>query len=148
MKLDELHVGQHRSGARGHRNAVAGRFNGIGRVTIEPADAAGGKDDGAARGVPSVRRRRCRARTRRHSVAVDDEIVGRDVFDDLDRRACAHRVDERVENLVAGRIAAGFDDAPALVRGLAAERELARRRRDRTPRRARAVLRCVPVRRA
>ena len=37
----------------------------------------------------------------------------------------AHGLDERVENLVAGRVAAGFDDAAPLVRRLASEREFA-----------------------
>ena len=36
-----------------------------------------------------------------------------------------HRFDQRFENLVTGRVAAGFNDAAPLVRGLAAERELA-----------------------
>ena len=46
MKLHELHVGEQGAGARRHRDAVAGRFDGIGRVAIEPADAAGRKHDG------------------------------------------------------------------------------------------------------
>ncbi len=83
-----------------------------------------------------------------HAIAVQHEIVGRNVFDDFDRRVRVHRFDQRLENLVAGRVAAGFDDAPALVRGLASECEFARHRCDRTRRRARAVLRCEPARRA
>ncbi len=114
-----------RAGAGRHRDAVAGRLHGIGRVAIEPADAAGrehdrvgGKRDArvAGRGPPV------------HAVgalAVDDQIGRRDVFDDLDRRVRGDRVDERAQNRVSGRVAAGFDDAAALVRGFASQRQLA-----------------------
>ena len=45
MKLDELHVGDDRAGAPGHRHAVAGRDRGVGRVEINLAAAAGGEDE-------------------------------------------------------------------------------------------------------
>ena len=73
MELHELHIGEHRAGARRHRDAVAGRLHGIGRVAVEPAHAAGGEHDGARRGTRSrvarrvvhARRRRRRARSSR-----------------------------------------------------------------------------------
>ena len=66
-----------------------------------------------------------RATTPPDAASVDDQILGRNVLDDLDRGASAYRFDQRLENLVAGRVAAGFDDAAALMRGLASQRELA-----------------------
>ena len=84
MKLHELHVRERRAGASRHRDAVARRFDGIRRVTIEPADTTGRQDDGA--------RAKMRALHRSHYVCVDArhatvlaaiKIVGHDVFHDL-----------------------------------------------------------------
>ncbi len=55
MKLNELHIGEQCAGARRHRNAVAGRFDWIRRIAIEPPDAAGCKDDGSRRGTRNAR---------------------------------------------------------------------------------------------
>ncbi len=126
MKLHELHIGQQGACARGHCDAVAGCLHRIGREAIEAPDAAAGEHDctRAERDCPvaCVVARVDAA----DAIAVDDEIGGRNLFDDLDRRVDAYRIDQRLENLVTGRVAAGLDDAAALVRGFAPERQLAR----------------------
>ena len=82
-----------------------------------------------------------------HAPVFDDEIERGDVFHDLDGGMIAYCLDERFENLVSGRIAARFDDAAALMRGLAAQRKVAAPPCDRTPRRVPAALRPAPAHR-
>ena len=127
MKLYELHVGEQRAGARRHRDAVARRLNRIRRVAVEPADSARRQERrAAATKRDAVRRPRCRARKRRRRgrrSTIRSSAV--DVLDDAIDGCVRTASNQRLENLVAGRVAARFDDAPALVRGFASEREFA-----------------------
>ena len=94
VELDELHVGQHRPGARGHCDTVSGRFNRIGRISIEPAHSARGEHDRGGREVYEITRRVLSGADTGDAILVDEEILRRHVLDDLDRRMIAHGLDQ------------------------------------------------------
>ncbi len=125
VELNELHVGEHRAGPRGHRDTVAGRFYGVGRKSIEAAHSAGGEHDGGCRERDELAGRILARAHAVDAISVDQEILRGRVLDDLDRGILSHRFDQRLEDLVPGRVSARFDDAPALMRRLTPQCEFA-----------------------
>ena len=138
VELHELDVAQHRPGAQGRGDPVAGRLRGVGGRAVHLADAAGRQHDRAAQGgadavalplADHVQRHAARApgpavrsgRTREH---VEDERV----LDDLDARVVAHGLDlrdERAGDLRPRRVAARVRDAVGVVPALARQRDAA-----------------------
>ena len=66
-----------------------------------------------------------RAVNAEHAALVDDEIESGDVLGNRDRGLRFDGLDERAQDCVTGRIAAGFDDAAPLMRRFTPEREFA-----------------------
>ena len=143
VELHELEVGEHGTGAERRGHAVAGRDGRVRRRGVDLPETAGREHDGArVRGADPV------------DLALADDVEGdaadpllgvleqvddEGVLDDLDARVVPHPVegrDERPADLPSRRVAAGVQDAVAVVAALAGQRQAAARR-GRTPHRAR-----------
>src|SRR2546423_4508666 len=125
MKLHELHIGESSAGAMSNCETVAGRDNGIGRVTKNLAattrrqdshirdDLGGAASDAGAHADAFV--------------TSDDEVEHAGLLDNADALALVDAIDERARDLGARLIAMRVDDTILRMRCLASELEIARR---------------------
>ena len=117
-----------RAGAGGDGDAFAARLARIGGDGVDLARAAGGEHDGAG-GQDEPRRqdvmRRGGKLDARDAAVAQHEIAGGEAFEHGDRRRAPHRLDQRLHDGAAGRVALDVQDAVAAMRRLAAQAEMA-----------------------
>ena len=111
MELDELHVGQDRSGAQGGRDPVAGGQGRVGGVGEQLAGAATGQHDRA--GPDQVGAAVGPEERPGDPAVVGDEVDQEGVLDAADRRGGPHRLGQGPLQLGSGGVAAGVDDPRA-----------------------------------
>ncbi len=132
VELHELEVGQLGPGAQRSGHAVAGRDGRVGRRRVDLAESARGQHDGARVGRPDAVDLALADDVQGHAadprVRVGEQVDDEGVLDDLDAGVVAHPVergDEGARDLLAGGVAAGVQDAVAVVATLAGQRDLA-----------------------
>ena len=116
MELDELHVGQDRSGAQGGRDPVAGGQGRVGGVGEQLAGAAAGQHDRA--GPDEVGAAVGPEQRPGDPAVVGDEVDQEGVLDAADGRGGPHRLGQGPLQLGPGGVAAGVDDPRARVPAL------------------------------
>ena len=119
MKLDEFEIGEFCACARRQRQPLAEAAGRVGAVQKQPADAACRDHDAA--GVDHQRALRVHGEHALDGIVLDDQAARLDAFQQRDRRAAAHRCDQRAHDLAAGAVTGGVHDAVAAVRGFEAE---------------------------
>jgi hypothetical protein len=134
VELEELHVRDERARAVRHRDAVARRDVGVGRVEVDLARAARREDRGARRDRVDLARVGALGRRVEHVRAGDlvrpavlrelDEIHGHVVLEHADVRVLARRLGEHALHLAAGHVP-GVDHAARGVAALSREIEAA-----------------------
>jgi hypothetical protein len=88
-------------------------------VQEQPADATRGDHDAA--GIDHQRALRVHREYALDRIVFDDQAACLDALQQRDRRAAAHRCDQRAHDLAPGAIAGGVHDPVAAVRGFQAE---------------------------
>ena len=111
VELDELHVGQDRSGAQGGGDPVAGGQRRVGGVGEQLAGAAAGQHDRA--GPDQVGAAVGPEQRPGDPAVVGDEVDQEGALDAADRRGGPHRLGQGALQLGPGGVAAGVDDPRA-----------------------------------
>ena len=110
MKLDHLHVAQHGAGPISHRIAITDGDGRIGRLAIDAAAPAAGKDDGARPEhlmlIALVKRNHAESRA-----AACENIDRETVLEDAQSPAVAGALRENARYLASGGVAIRMNDA-------------------------------------
>src|SRR5690606_26452074 len=112
------------AGAKGHRQAVAGRDLGIRRLSIEPAGASGGEDRRPSPCRLELARGPREERSGAEAVVADEEIEREGVGERVNVLATANRLEKGAFDLLPRRVAA-MKDARGAMASLPRELELA-----------------------
>ncbi len=119
VKLDEFEIGEFCARACRERQPLAEATGGIGAVQKQPANAACRDHDATA--VDNERTVRVHREHAFDGIVLDDQAPRFDAFQQSNRRAAAHRCDQRTHDLAAGAIAGGVHDPVAAMGGFEPE---------------------------
>jgi hypothetical protein len=119
VKLDEFEIREQRPRTCRERKPLTEATRRIGALEEQATDAA--RRDHHAAGVDHERTLRVHREHALDGIVLDDQASRLDALQQRDRRAAAHRCDQRAHDLAAGAVAGGVYDPVAAVRRLQAK---------------------------
>src|SRR3989442_11075758 len=119
MELNEFEIAHDRAGPRGECEPLAERTRGVGAVQEQAADAAGRDDHtiGRKQHGPALGL----TKQSGYRIVFDEQATGGDSLDDRDRGDLIDPADQGANDVAAGGVTPGMDDAPTRMCGLEAE---------------------------